>query len=54
MSAAQVLAAKIVIGKSISDLKSTVHTAREAAAITHRHSVTLGSEDANLLIISGS
>lgn len=50
----QVMAAKIVIGKSIPDLKSIEHTGKDGAAINHILSVTLNPDEAYLRMVQGS
>ena len=37
MSSAQVLAAKVIIGKSIPDLKAIEHTGMDGKSIVHEH-----------------
>jgi len=37
MSSAQVLAAKVIIGKSIPDLKAIEHTGKDAKSTVHEH-----------------
>ena len=49
----QVMAARIVIGKSIPDLKSIEHTGKDGAAINHTHSVTLSPNKAYLQMVQG-
>ncbi len=46
MTTAQVLAAKIVIAKSIPDVKSVEHSGPDGGAIPHAHTHTLTPEEA--------
>lgn len=48
------MADKIVIGKSIPDLKSIEHTGKDGAAINHMLSVTLNPDEAYLRMVQGS
>lgn len=51
MSTAQVLAARVVIGKVIPDLKSIEHTGKDGGPV--KHDVTLSVEESYLRMVRG-
>ncbi len=53
MRSEQVLAAKIVIGKTIPDLKAVEHTGRDSGPIQHEASLCLSAEEAYLRMVGG-
>lgn len=55
MSTSQVLAAKIVIGKSIPDLKSLEHTGKDGGPIHHEATLnaTISADESYLRMVSG-
>jgi len=52
MRSEQVMAAKIVIGKSIPDLKSIDHTGKDGDPIQHK--ATLSAEESYLRMLKGA
>lgn len=51
MSSAQVLAARVVIGKVIPDLRSIEHTGKDGGPV--KHDVTLSVEESYLRMVRG-
>ncbi len=53
MPSEQVLAAKIVIGKTIPDLKAVEHTGRDSGPIQHEALLCLSAEEPYLRMVGG-